>query len=70
MPGPAGAYGVLSHAFGLLVLSVWRVCTEYFNLSPHPFPITHFEYLWFIVHSCVQFYTTEEDLRIETYGVY
>ena len=42
---------------------------QYFNFSPHPSPITHFEYLWFIVHSYVH-YTTEEDLRIETYGVY
>ena len=43
---------------------------QYFNFSPHPFLIIHFEYLWFIVHSHIQFYAFEEDLQIETYGVY
>ena len=45
------------------------MANQYFNLSPYPFPITHFEYLWFIVHSYIQFYITE-DLWIEMYGVY
>ena len=51
----------------LSLYSQWLIL--YFNYSILHFPITHFEYLCLIFHSYIQFYTTEEDLCFEMYGV-